>query len=394
MRADAAALARRRDNLWQALRPTLANTPALTRHASAPTPAEIEPVDPAAMRGDVGAWNSMGIGQVEALAAAEEAEAGGPGVVRDGVVAGLSTGTGDARGLFLVSAAERARYVGQIVAKLLPWHAPVTGARIALVLRADSQLYRDARRGRFAFLHLPLGMAIGDMTAALDRFAPTVIVAPPRELAALARAGRPLPNSVGRLFWGSESMASVERSSITDTLGLRPDPIYQATEGFIGAACTRGMLHLNDDSLVIDLEPVAGTDAFRPIVTDLRRRVQPIVRVRLDDLVRPAICGCGTAARAVEPVPGRGVDMWRIPGGVMTPEQVDDHFARALPPHAQWRAGGGPERVALELVDAAHAPAMRRAAQALLPGADVQVTIVAEIGGAKRRRVTWTGEGR
>ena len=74
-----------------------------------------------------------------------------------------------------------------------------------------------------------------------------------------------------------QPMVPSKRSMVGGVPGVRPDPVYRATEGFIGAACARGTLHLDDDSMVVDLEPVAGTDGFWPIVTDLRRRVQPVV---------------------------------------------------------------------------------------------------------------------
>jgi len=390
MHLDAGGLARRRARLWQAMRPVLAATPALADHAGDAL-REVPIVEPAAMRADPAAWNSAGIGADEAFAAARDAEAGGQGLVRDGIAAGLSTGTSGARGLFLASPRERARYVGQSIARLLPVHAPLTGARIALVLRADSALYRDARRGRFAFLHVPLGLGGEVMLAALHRFGPTVLIAPPRELARIAAVGSTLPSSLRRLFWGSEPMAGRERRWIADRLGLRPDPIYQATEGFIAAACRQGALHLNDDSMDIELQDVSGTDACRPIVTDLRRHVQPMVRVRLDDLVHlePGACACGFAGRIIRPVAGRVGDVWHTLSGAMTPDCVDDHFVEALGADAQWRVEGSRGAVQVELVDRRHEGAMRTAVRALLGAPDIAVRTVSEIAGPKRRRVTW-----
>jgi putative adenylate-forming enzyme len=390
-RMDEIRLARRRARLWETMRPHLARTPALRAHASS-MPHDIEPVAQSAMRTDIGRWNSAGIRHDEAMSAALGAEAGGTGLVRDGIAAGLSTGTSGARGLFLASTGERARYVGQSVAKLLPASAPIGGARIALVLRADSQLYRDAGRGRFAFMHVPLGMDAHAMADALDRFAPTVVIAPPRELSALAASGRALPPAVTRLLWGSEPMAPRERGVVGRALGIRPDPIYQATEGFIAAACALGTLHLNDDSMIVDLEPVEGLDAFRPIVTDLRRHVQPMVRVRMDDLVRPTTCACGSACRAIEPVLGRAGDAWTVGGRKITPERIDDHFAAALPRHAAWSVRGGEGRVTARVADAADMDAMRGAIRSLDGSIEVEFEPMPDGTAPKRRRVTWGGE--
>ena len=42
--------------------------------------------------------------------------------------------------------------------------------------------------------------------------------------------------------WGAEPMGVLERDWIGAALGVHPDPIYQATEGFLGAACPEGVL--------------------------------------------------------------------------------------------------------------------------------------------------------
>lgn len=389
MRMGADALARRRNSLWRAMEPILACTPALARHAGHAM-RDIPVVEPATMRRDIGAWNSEAITSSEAMEAAIAAEDGGTGIVRDDVIAGLSTGTSGARGLFLASSKERARYVGQSLARMLPVHAPVTGARIALVLRADSDLYRDAGKGRFSFLHVPLGLDPSDMAERLRAFRPTMLIAPPRELSSLARMGARLP-SVGRVFWGSEPMAALERAWIGDALGVRPDPIYQATEGFIAAPCRHGTLHLNDDSMDIDLETVTDTDAFRPIVTDLRRHVQPMVRVRLDDLLRvdPEPCGCGFAGRAVMPVSGRIQDIWETPKGRLLPDAVDDMVVAAVGGAARWRVRGSPRDVRLTVEDMSLAQKASDAIRKVMGDLPVRVETGPDSEGAKRRRVTW-----
>lgn len=389
MRLDADAMGRRRERLWEAMRPVLRDTPALREHAGRAI-RDVPVTDPATMRADVAAWNSAGIGEAEAMAAAARAETGGDGLVRDGIAAGLSTGTSGARGLFLASTAERARYVGQSVARMLPLSAPLSGGRIALVLRADSELYRDAGGGRFSFLHVPLGLGAQDMADRLRAFRPTVVIAPPREMSTLARTGVALPD-LRRLLWGSEPMAALERRWIGSKLGLRPDPIYQATEGFVAAPCRYGALHLNDDSMDIELEPVDGIDAARPIVTDLRRHVQPMVRVRMDDLVRldPVPCRCGFAGRVVSPVSGRVQDVWHTPTGAMLPDEVDDRMTAALGPAARWRVRGSPTRVEVTVDDGRLAGIAAETVGSMMRGATVTTRAGPDDDGPKRRRVTW-----
>lgn len=380
-----------RGKLWRELQLHLSRTPAHAEWAGGPL--ESFPVrDVDAMRDDPTRWNSLGIDATHAMEAAMEAEHGGSGVVCGDVVAGLSTGTSGRRGLFLASARERAEYVGQSVASLLPWHAPLTGARIALVLRADSDLYRDVGRGRFSFLHLPLGMDPEDMMRRIRAFAPTELIAPPREMSALAALDDAVVPSLRRLLWGSEPMGILEREHVTARIGVRPDPIWQATEGFLGCACPHGTLHVNGGSIHIELEPVAGMDVLRPIVTDLRRTSQPIVRMRMDDLVRPSPtpCACGRGGMAVLPVEGRIQDVWRLPDKRIAPGDVDAAFERALGPEAQWSVEGSARDVTVRLDDARDADAAKAVVKSLHPEAHTDILPMPAINGPKRRRVTWS----
>ncbi|RYF92298.1 MAG: cell division protein FtsA [Caulobacteraceae bacterium] len=353
MTQSAAGLARRRERLWTALRPALGRTPALAAFADGPLSA-VPITEVAALRADYGQWNSLGCSHAEIHAAARDAETGGPGEVRPGVVAGYSTGSSGSRGVFLAGAAERADYIGQILARVLPLGALVRPMRLALMLRANSRLYSDSGSRRRPFLHLPLDLRPDEAAARLAAFSPTVLIAPASRLVWMAgevAAGRLALPALSRLFYGAEPMGEAERAWVAGALGVRPDPIYQATEGFVAAACPRGALHLNEHSLEIELEPVTGTAGFRPVVTDLRRTSQPIVRVRTDDYLEldPAGCGCGYAGRVIRPVMGRVTDIWRFAARTVTPPQLSEAVEALLPPPAQWLAIATPDHVELRI---------------------------------------------
>jgi putative adenylate-forming enzyme len=353
MTRSAAGLARRRAGLWSKLRPTLRRTPALAPFAEGSL-AEVPITDVPDLRADYGRWNSLGCSHAQVHAAALNAENGGTGEVRPGVIAGYSTGSGGARGVFLAGSGERADYIGQILARVLPLGALLAPMRVALILRANSALYSDSAGARRAFLHLPLDLSPPEAGARLAAFSPTVLVAPASRLVWMAGevlAGRLALPALNRLFYGAEPMGEAERTWVGRTLGVRPDPIYQATEGFLAAACARGALHLNEHSLEIALQPVEGTPGFRPIVTDLRRTSQPIVRLRTDDYLEldPSGCDCGYAGRVVRPVMGRVGDLWRFADRVVTPNQLSEAMDDLLAPPAQWQAVGTPDQVELRL---------------------------------------------
>ena len=189
-------------------------------------------------------------------------------------------------------------------------------------------------------------------------------------------------------------MDEVERGWIASALGARPDPIYQATEGFLGASCKHGLLHLNEDVLIIEREPVAGTNRFLPVVTDLRRTTQPMVRVRLDDLLEPlkAPCPCGSPLLAVRGVEGRLGDLWRWSGAVITPRAVSETVSAAAGPARGWRAIAGASGVRLEIEGdgAAAATALEDLLRRRGAKAPVRTAPFTLQPGPKRRRVRWS----
>jgi putative adenylate-forming enzyme len=388
----------RQARLWKAMTPVIARTPAIAALAGLPLD-DFPVMRPEALREDFDDWNTLGLTRAEAEAAARVGEAGGFGEIRPGVTAGFSSGSLGCPGLFLTSAAERATYLGHILARLLPANALFRPSRIALCLRADNRLYRDiGEAGPFRFLFVGLEVAAPERLERLRAFAPDVLIAPGHVLAELARdtlAARTGPWSLRRLFYGAEPLGELERRWIGAALGARPDPIYQATEGFIGAACRLGTLHLNEDVLVVEREPVPGTNRFLPIVTDLRRTSQPMVRVRLPDLLESleAPCSCGSPLVAIKPVEGRLEDLWRWPNAVIPPRDVENTISAELGPARDWCAAATPRGVTLE-ADPDQIEAAKAAVEALLKGHGVRVPVIGTgppvRDGVKRRRVRWS----
>lgn len=387
-------VARRQARLWRAMTPVIARTPAVSALAGRPL-ADFPVIHPGALREDFDAWNTLGLTRAETGAAALAGETGGSGEVRPGVVAGFSSGSSGRPGLFVTSAAERADWVGHILARLLPADALLRPTRIALCLRADNRLYGDVETaGSIRFLFVGLDVPAPQRFERLRAFAPDVLIAPPQVLTDLARrTERSWP--LRRLFYGAEPMGDAERGWIGAALGVRPDPIYQATEGFLGAACRFGTLHLNEDVLIIEREPVPGTDRFLPIITDLRRTTQPMIRVRLPDLLQPLAtpCPCGSPLTAVHPVEGRLEDLWRWPGTVICPREVEAAVSAALGPDQDWRAVASTDSVTVE-ADPDRVEAAKTAVATLLATRRVEVPVIAGgrpvRDGVKRRRVRWS----
>ncbi|MDX8531379.1 CoF synthetase [Mesorhizobium sp. VK25A] len=224
---------------------------------------------------------------------------------------GASTGTSGNRGLFVISEAEKYRWLGAILAKAAPdllWR----GMRVAVILPQNTGLYDSARKSRLvklAFFDLTVGPE--SWRAALEAFDPTVIIAPPKILRHFASESFRLRPK--RVFSAAETLDPVDRPVIEDFFRLPLDQIYMATEGLFAVTCRQGGLHLAEDSVFFEFEP-AGEGLATPLVTAFRRQTQIMARYRMNDLLRLSKepCRCGSPLRCVDEIVGRMDDVFRL----------------------------------------------------------------------------------
>lgn len=265
--------------------------------------------------------NDRGLTLAECLGAARAAEARREFTASlAGVAIGLSSGTSGQQSVFLTSAYERNMWAGAILAKALPGGLRA-GARVALVLRAGGPLYQSVVTGRITFRYFDLARPLDEHIAGLAELMPTILAAPPSVLRLLAQARQEgqLPVAPDRIYSIAEVLDSHDQDLIEAAFSCRVDQIYQATEGFLGISCGHGRLHLNEDLLVFErtvLDPAGRR--FSPIVTDLFRRTQAMVRVQLDDVLieSAAACPCGSPFQVIDRVEGRTDDVLMLPAAV------------------------------------------------------------------------------
>jgi putative adenylate-forming enzyme len=265
-------------------------------------------IDKALQQSDFAAFNRVGIGLDEVF----EAIGAGRETVR-GFHVGQSTGTSGNRGRFVITPRERFIWLGTIVAKAVP-DALFRAQRVALALPGFSTLYKSAPQGsriRLAFFDLARG--IEAWRDAFVAFKPDTIVAPPKVLRRLAEDG--LITGV-EAFSGAEVLDPLDRAMIERSTKGPVREIYMATEGLFGVACRHGTLHLAEDVMRFEWERVPGSTLVTPIVTDLIRRFQPMIRYRLNDLLELSErrCACGSAFQAVARVHGRMDDVFEFDG--------------------------------------------------------------------------------
>ena len=225
------------------------------------------------------------------------------------ITVGLSSGTSGNKGIFVITAKERAHWAGYILARMLPkplWHKQ----RIALFLRSGGPLYQSTNGARIRFQYYDIFRSLDGHLSSLQKYQPTLLVAPPSVLRFLAEE-----KSANRLLLNPEKIVSVaevldpiDRIVIENAFGSSIHQVYQATEGCIASTCTHGTLHLHEDLMIIEKEFIdASRSRFVPIITDYSRTTQPIVRYRLDDILveKSTSCPCGSIFTAFERIEGR-----------------------------------------------------------------------------------------
>ncbi|MAM62001.1 CoF synthetase [Maritimibacter sp. UBA3975] len=365
-RMGRAGLSRARFESWQARRLSrwlARDLPRVRAYVSAPDRLDDLPItDKATLMADFSAYNIHGITSDQVRAAiASDCRIGS-------LTVGQSTGTSGNRGYFVISDGERFRWLGAILAKAIPdlvWRRP----RVAIVLPQSTPLYDSARQsGRIDLRFFDLVSGPDQWIDDLAAFDPTVVVAPPKILRHLAERGVALAPT--RTFAAAETLDPVDRPVIEAAFGPL-EQIYMATEGLLGVTCRHGRLHLCEDSMKFEFEPV-GDGLVTPLVTCLGRQVQIMARYRMNDLLRLSAtpCPCGSPLQAVDEVVGRMDDIFRIGGTLITPDVLRNAVLDAGPGIDDFRIiQTGPETVDLTLppaVTKAEAQAAVAALTALL----------------------------
>jgi phenylacetate-CoA ligase len=125
-----------------------------------------------------------------------------------------------------------------------------------------------------------------------------------------------------------------DRTRLAEVFAAPVGQVYQCTEGLLAISCAHGALHVQEDLVALQYEPLPG-DAGRvtPIVTDLWRRTQPIIRYRLNDVLRldPAPCPCGSPFQVIAAIEGRQDDVCQFIATDGTPRPFfPDTIRRAI----------------------------------------------------------------
>jgi putative adenylate-forming enzyme len=225
-----------------------------------------------------------------------------------GITVGLSSGTSGNRGLFLASDQERAVWVAAVLQRILGWS--FRKRRIAFFLRANNNLYSSVQSRFISFKFFDLLEPLADNLRNIGRMKPDVVVGQPSLLIRLADAQiqSVIDIAPSKIISVAEVLSKEDENHIQATFGIDVDQVYQCTEGLFGQTCAHGTIHLNEDWLIIEKEWIDDT-RFVPIITDLRRESQPVLRYRMNDILHAGSCKCGSKMQAISQIEGRMDDV-------------------------------------------------------------------------------------
>ncbi|KTD05728.1 F390 synthetase-related protein [Fluoribacter gormanii] len=203
----------------------------------------------------------------------------------DGIAVGLSSGTSGNRGLFLVNKKERDAWAGILLAKALP-KGLKRKERIAFFLRANNKLYTTLSKSKkiqFHFFDL-----LENFETHIDRLneiQPTLLSAPTSVLLALTKEKQRLSITPEKIFAVAEVLEKRDEAIISTAFNCQVAQVYQCTEGFLAISDKdSNRLLMNEEYLIIEKDWL-DEKRFVPIITDLLRTTQPIIRYRLDDVL-------------------------------------------------------------------------------------------------------------
>lgn len=230
------------------------------------------------------------------------------------VTVGLSTGTSGNRGVFLATEDERAQWVACILDRVIGFS--FRKRKVAFFLRANSNLYSSVKSKLLAFEFFDLMQPIDAHIDRMNVLQPSILVAQPSLLLELAKeieAGK-ISIAPQKIISVAEVLYPEDAAYLRRVFKQQIHQVYQCTEGLLATTCCEGTLHFNEDFLIIEKKYLDDTkQRFHPIITDLKRSTQPIVRYELNDIIHEKKdCPCGSAFTGISQIEGRADDILRF----------------------------------------------------------------------------------
>jgi len=180
-------------------------------------------------------------------------------------------------------------------------------------MRANSNLYDSVKSKLLNFQFYDILKPISEHISNLIIQNPTILVAQPSiliDLATLKETGK-LNIQPKKIISIAEVLYPEDKIRLEKIFGQIIHQVYQCTEGLLAVSCRFGTLHFNEDFLEIEKKYIDNDHKrFHPVITDLLRVSQPIIRYELNDIIlEKNSCLCGSKNLAIEMIEGRSDDI-------------------------------------------------------------------------------------
>lgn len=233
------------------------------------------------------------------------------------VTIGLSSGTSNTRGVFLVSDEEKSQWAGYIISKILEDNI-FKSTKVAFFMRANSNLYESVKSRKIIFEFFDIFKPMKENVEKLKKFDADILVGQPSVLLEICKnvEKNEIVNLPKKVYSIAEVLEEKDAEYIKKTLNLDViHQVYQCTEGCLAMTCKYGKIHLNEDIVFIEKEYL-DEERFIPIITDFERKSQPIIRYRLNDILveDKEKCKCGSCFTALKKIEGREDDVFVFKG--------------------------------------------------------------------------------
>ena len=247
----------------------------------------------------------------------------------NGTTIGLSTGTSGKRGVFLVSENERAMWVALVMSRVIKPKI-FKRQKIAFFLRANSNLYSSVESSLFEFKYFDIFKPMSELLQELNKFQPDILASQPSILIDIAEAQKKQIIYIQpiQIISFAEVLHESDKIELKKVFVSKLSEVYQCTEGFLGATCEYGTMHLNEDFIYFEKEWI-DKELFYPIITDFSRQSQPVVKYKLNDIlkIKKDDCLCGSKFIALEKIIGREDDILIFSGKKIYPDLISRRIA-------------------------------------------------------------------
>ncbi|MGD9593033.1 MAG: F390 synthetase-related protein [Candidatus Berkiella sp.] len=259
-----------------------------------------------------------------------------------------SLGTSGKPSAFLYTQKEKLNELTSLLANMLP--VTFFAQKVAIFYLSETPYFPKLKSPFYQWQFFDLKSDVEQLLQKLDAFSPDLLVAPVQILCKIAQYQNENKINIQpkKIVAIHEVLTPIEEKIIATTFSQNVHKLYQCAEGFLGTTCEMGTLHLDEDNYYIEKEWIdSEKEKFIPVISTLNRRLQPLVRYRMNDIlcVQKNPCSCGSAHVAIKHIIGRCEDMLYFQkygnNGALKPIYADDiHLAIA-------KASGGIEKYQL-----------------------------------------------